>query len=180
MVRSSKEDALDEEQRRKLFDACEKNKETFVCKVLCYTGLRASEFTHMKNSWLDWQQESIHIPREDGDWTPKTQHAVREIPLMFEAKKLLYNHFQLRNEIDMSRTTVYRIVRRAGRRVEGPFPKVYPHSLRATFASMLAANGLSAIDIQSIMGWAKIETANKYVRAIQTKQNFNEKMKGVQ
>jgi len=98
--------------------------------------------------------------------------------MLFEVKRLLYNHFQNNKEIGMSRVTLFRIVKRVGRRLR-PFKKVYPHSLRATFASMMAAQGMPASDMQVIMGWSKLETANSYIRATKALETFREKMKDI-
>ena len=177
MVRYSKEDVLNEHERMQLINACKNDKERFVIQVLLYTGMRAGEFCAMKQSWIDWQKEVIHIPRFDGDWKPKTSSGAREIPLMFEAKRKLYDFFQKKNEIGMNRVTVFRIVRRVGNRLK-PFKKVYPHALRATFASMMAERSMNPADIQSIMGWAKLETANNYVRSTMALKNFKDRMGG--
>ena len=178
MVRYSKEDALNKNERDDLINACETDKERLVIKGLIYTGMRASEFSHMKESWIDWQREVIHIPREEGGWTPKTKAGVREIPMVYEIKKLFYDYFQKNKSIGMSRVSLFRTVKKVGARLR-PFKKVYPHSLRATFASMMAEKGMPSVDIQSIMGWAKLETANSYVRSTRALENFREKMKSV-
>ena len=70
---------------------------------------------------------------------------------------------------------MFRIVKKVGRRLR-PFKKVYPHALRATFATMMAEENMPPSDIQAIMGWAKLETANNYVRSTKAIQNFREKM----
>jgi integrase len=178
MVRYSKQDVLNKEERELLFNSCKNDKEELVVKGLCYTGMRAGEFAHMTKAWIDWQKEVIKIPPLEKAWHPKTKAGIREIPLMYEAKRILFNHFRTHDEIGMTRVTLYRIVRRVASRMN-PFKKVYPHSLRATFASMLADAGLGPADIQMILGWAKLETANHYVRATMALQNFREKMGGM-
>jgi len=178
MVRYSKQDVLNERERVDLIAACENGKEILVVKGLIYTGMRASEFAHMIESWIDWQKETIHVPTQQGSWHPKTKAGVREIPMNFEVKRLLYDWFDKNKSIGMNRTTIYRIVKRVGQRLR-PFKKVYPHSLRATFASMMAAQGMPAVDIQTLMGWEKLDTANNYVKSTKAIETFREKMKGV-
>lgn len=178
MVRYSKEDVLNKYERKRLIDECKTEKETFVIKVLMFTGLRASEFANMRMSWVDWQRDLIYVPRMQGDWKPKTKAGARPIPMTREAKEVLYKFFQEENAVDIHRSTVYRIVTGVGSRIK-PFKKVYPHSLRATFASMMAEKGMGAADIQSIMGWDKLETANNYVRSTESINNFREKMQDV-
>lgn len=178
MVRYSKQDALNEQERIRLINECKNKKEELVIKGLIYTGMRAGEFAHMKESWIDWQKGTIHIPRQEGIWKPKTRSGAREIPMVFEVKRVLYDYFQKHKEIGMNRVTLFRIVRRVGKRLR-PFKKVYPHSLRATFASMMASQGMPASDMQAIMGWSKLETANNYVKATRALENFREKMKDI-
>lgn len=170
MVRYSKEDVLNEDERMKLIAVCKNDKEKIIIKTLLNTGMRVSEFCNMKEQWIDWHKGEIHIPARDGDWTPKTKAGSRIIPLSFEIKNLLYKYFQNHKEIEFERTSVWRIVKRVGLRLR-PFKKVYPHSLRATYASMLAERGLGASDIQYIMGWTKLETANSYVRSTKAVEN---------
>lgn len=178
MVRYSKQDVLNEQERLELLAEAKKPKEELVIRTLLYTGMRASEFSNMKEHWIDWQKETIHIPKQEGDWKPKTKASIREIPISFEVKRLLYKWFQENNEIGMNRTTVFRIVKRVGHRLR-PFKKVYPHSLRATFASVMAAQGMPASDIQMIMGWQKLETANNYIKSTKALETFREKMRDV-
>ena len=59
---------------------------------------------------------------------------------------------------------MWRIVRRVAERAHLK-TKVFPHSLRATFATKLSYLGLSSAAIQHIMGWAKLTTAEKYVQS---------------
>jgi len=41
--------------------------------------------------------------------------------------------------------------------------KVTPHTLRATAGYMFAEAGLSAQALRQVMGWAKLETAERYI-----------------
>lgn len=178
MVRYSKEDVLTEEERKQLIEACQSEKEELVIRGLLHSGMRAGEFANMKESWIDWQKETINIPKQEGDWKPKTKSSTRQIPMVYDLKKLLYDHFQKNKEIGMSRISLFRIVKKVGERLR-PFKKVYPHSLRATFASMMAEKGMTPSDIQAIMGWSKLETANNYVRSTRSLENFRENMKNL-
>ncbi|WP_368409343.1 tyrosine-type recombinase/integrase [Halorussus gelatinilyticus] len=42
--------------------------------------------------------------------------------------------------------------------------KLYPHCLRATAATFYAFRGLNVVPLQSLMGWADMATAQKYIR----------------
>lgn len=176
MVRYSKEDVLNQGERLQLIDGCKNLKEKFIIRGLLYTGMRAGEFSAMKKEWVDWQKQIIHIPLYDGDWKPKTTKGSRDIPFHDKFTETLLAWFKTRSIVGMSRVTIFRIVRKVASRIT-PFKKAYPHSLRATYASMLAEKGLSAADLMFIMGWSKIETANNYVRSTAAIENFREKFK---
>ncbi len=175
----SKNNALGKEERKELIDACKNIKEETVIKTLLYTGMRASEFANMKYSWINWQDDEINVPYEEGDWKAKSRNSERDIPLMRMPRVVLKKWFKDNDEIDMGRSTVFRIVKRVAKRTD-IMKKVYPHALRATFATILASRDMNATDIQEVMGWADISTANNYVKAIKTKENFREKMRGVE
>jgi len=178
MVRYSKQDILNQEERKLLLDNCKNFKEKFVIQTLIYTGLRASEFTHIKREWIKWQDDEIIVPKKEGDWKPKTSKGARTIPLMPQAREVLTEYFKDKSQIKMDRSTVWNIVKRVASRIK-PFKKCYPHALRATFASLLASRNMSAPQIQVIMGWSKLETANNYISAMNTKKDFMIKMEGV-
>lgn len=175
MTRNSKQNALNEEQRDLLISKCKKQKEKLVIKTLIYTGLRASELCSMERGWIDWQSNTINVSM----WEGKTKKHNRKIPLLPQAREILEDWFDKHTEINMCRATIYNIVKRVAKRIEGPFPSIYPHALRATFASLMAKRGLTAPTLMEIMGWKKLETANNYVKSFGAIEEFNKKMRGV-
>jgi len=175
MVQHSKENVLNKTERESLINTCKSEKEKLVIAGLLYTGMRAGEFAQFNISWISWQDQKITIPREQGDWKPKTSSGAREIPLMNKARSYFFAWFDKYNKVGLTRTSIFRIVRQVAKRTNLK-KKVYPHSLRATFASMMAERGLAPADIQMIMGWSKLETANNYVKSTQSFQNFMSKM----
>jgi len=175
MVRYSKDDILMKEEIDDLISACKKPKERFILTVLVYTGMRVGEFCAMKDTWIRWQDNKIVIPQREGDWKPKTKEGSREIPLVNdEVRRELRNWFQVHREVGMTRIGVYKLLQRVAKRVK-ILKKVYPHSLRATFASILARKGVSAPSIQAIMGWKNISVAQRYVRAMEASKEVMEK-----
>ena len=90
MVRSCKEDVLDREERKKIMEECKTEKENVSVKIILFTGLRAGELQNLKKYWIDWSKDIINVPRQDGGWFPKTKAGARQIPLLFEAKQILY------------------------------------------------------------------------------------------
>ena len=62
-----------------------------------------------------------------------------------------------------NRVNTWRLVREVSRRAKISH-KVFPHSLRGSFASMLADKGFDAFTIQAVLGWKKIDMAEQYVK----------------
>lgn len=178
MVRYSKQDVLNQDERKLILDNCKTFKEKFVIQTLMYTGMRVSELINMKRDWVKWQDDEIVIPKQEGDWKPKTAKGARTIPLMPQAREVLTKYFQDKSEVEMNRVTAWNIVKRVVSRIK-PFKKCYPHALRATFASILANRGMDGAQLKYIMGWSKLETANNYIAAMNTKKDFMAKMEGV-
>ena len=164
MVRYSKDDILTREELDDLINACEKPKETLVIVGLAFTGMRASEFAHFRESWINWQKDVINVPEHQGDWHPKTKAGAREIFIVEpQLRRVLRDWFMKHETIGMTRVSIHDTVRRVAARVK-ILKKVYPHCLRATFATMLAEKGVEPANIQVIMGWAKLSTADSYVK----------------
>jgi len=99
-------------------------------------------------------------------WKPKTKNSVRSVPFDFDVRvEMCIEEFDRRwDEYPRSRCTVNRrvndVVEAAG--LDG---RIYPHSLRATAASLHASRGVSPYALMSIMGWNDIQTARNYIQA---------------
>jgi len=99
-------------------------------------------------------------------WSPKTSSAVREVPFDFSVRveMAVERFFDRYDEFPCSRQVVNRRVNRAARAAdelgEGD---VFPHSLRATAATAHASKGLSTLGLQSLLGWADLQTAQVYI-----------------
>ena len=175
MVRFSKEDILSKEEVDDLINACKSKKETFVATALVYSGMRAGELENMKETWINWQKDIIKIPKQQGKWKPKTKAAEREIPIIETSlRRVLRDWFLKQDDVGISRVSIFRIIRRVAQRIK-IMRKVYPHALRATYASMLAERNISPATIQAIMGWSKLATAESYVRARRAIEEVKEK-----
>jgi len=157
-------------------------------------GMRAGEICHLKEDWVDWDREMINIPhyepcscgycREQASqktdwndmtfeaamerrWCPKSDRGSRAIPFDFSPKVqlIMERFFDLHDEFHLSRKTVNRRVTRAAEKAEEIDPeRTYPHCLRSTAATYHASRGLKAIQLQALMGWEDLETAQKYVK----------------
>lgn len=148
----------------------------FLFWVLLYTGLRISEFVHMRRDWIDWKRDLIVIPesqkcvthcREKGGvWKPKTKLSARAVPIVPEVKGVLRDFFKKHRsvmEVIPSRGVAYYSLRYLAREA-GIKHKVFPHALRGTFATILASKDFNPYEIKDIMGWSSAKTADDYIR----------------
>lgn len=178
------------ESLRSPFDA----QATFILYAAGRLGMRAGEITHCRASWVDWDRRMIEVPshepctcgyckqqsrQADGYntpttyddalakmWGPKTPTSARAIPFDFdpEVEAVIEAFFARYDEYPHSRVSINRRVNRVLEAAGLPQETCYPHSLRATAATYHAYRGLSAVPLQSLMGWRKLETAEKYIR----------------
>lgn len=173
---------LSPEQTEQLLDEAsnKKLKYEFTCRVLAKTGLRVSEFCHLRDDpkWVDLQNNKIKVPESDeyyDDWGlntepsagPKTMASVRSIPININNAlyRVIDDFFKYNKGVKVNRQSVYRRVQKvatdAGIKTEF---KVGPHVLRRTYASDLARAGYSASEIQALLGHADLSTSAKYVK----------------
>lgn len=162
--KSSKDFALSADEREELISCCRTPEEKFIILGLTFTGMRVSEFAHLKNTWIRWQDRFIRIPKAEDQWSPKSIKGNRTIPLLEpRLEGILGWWFGQYENVAMHRATIFRIVKRVASRTSIK-RKIYPHALRATFANILTEKGLSTSTIQHIMGWSKISTAEAYIQ----------------
>lgn len=178
----SRENVLTPEEREKLLRAIKYEDEELAVKGLLFTGMRISEFIHLRRDWIDWKEGIIHIPYKmkcdcyecvakkgshKGYFVCKTKHAERPIPILPEVKELFRKYFDEYNSImDLlyHRVNVWRLVRNIGLRAKLSH-KVFPHSLRATFATIVVEKGLEdAVALKDLLGWKKLDMATTYIR----------------
>lgn len=162
----SKEDALEPEERERLFHACETPDEKVVIFCLAWLGLRVGELVQLRASWISFQHAQIRIPPQQGEWKPKSPAAARTIPFGWlpDRGDLIKSYFIVHDRLPFeSVMTVRRWVHRIADRAKIG-QRVYPHSLRATAAMCLAERGISAQGLRNLFGWKNLETAESYVR----------------
>lgn len=154
--RHSKEDALSDFDFELLYEGAQRLPDMhyalqcmFVIIVAGRLGLRRSEISHMRESWVDWDDRMIRIPRhqdcECGDcrqkaeqsadhnhvvdfqealdyrWHPKTEMSVREIPFGFDTRieLVMERFFEKYDEFPHSVMAVTRRVNRAAENAQG-------------------------------------------------------------
>lgn len=71
MPRNAHQDALDEKEFERLFDATDDLKEPYdaECRLILLLGgrlgMRAGEITHLREEWVNWRKAQIEIPAYD-------------------------------------------------------------------------------------------------------------------
>jgi len=176
----SAEYALSSADAQKLLSACVTIEEKFIIGCQIFLGLRASELAHLNHTWVT-SEGNIRIPafqscncaycsKRDNQWRPKTKAGARVLPISTPLRAVFSKFMELSPDgLGFSRITVYyktkQVLKRA-RIIRKGLAKdtIFPHALRATCASLLAANGMDAAALSAFMGWESIAIADHYIR----------------
>lgn len=172
-LRSAKEDALNEVEAQLLLSACADLLDNLTIRLPLYAGMRIGEVQHLWDSWLDWEKGIIIIPSRqectcyecrkwrNSIWTPKTRAGQRSLLITDELKPHLE---KLTGGINRSRQALEQRFERIRQR-SGLKKACYPHALRATFATHLAENGISAPSLTYLLGWETLTPAEHYIQS---------------
>lgn len=171
--RSAREDALTQTEAVILLNACRDLLDNLTIRLPLYAGMRIGEVQHLKQSWLDWEKGFVVIPSRqqcscyeckkwrDNIWSPKTRAGQRNLLIVPELKPYL---MKLDGGINRSRQALEQRFERI--RFRSGLAKVaYPHCLRASFATKLAEEGISAPSLCYFLGWDSLEPADSYVQS---------------
>jgi len=173
----TKEHLLSNKQIARIKQHIEYEDEQLLFYGLLYTGMRISEFIHMRRDWLDFDEMLIRIPREikclcqsckkdkvhPNIWRTKTKAAARIIPILPEVHGRFLGYFSDHKKIMVrikSRRMAYYYLHKLGERAG---VKLFPHQLRGTFATLLAEKEFTHWQILSVLGWTDIKTAMEYI-----------------
>ena len=136
--------------------ACEKGEDGGICG---YCRAQAKQrVEHNEEMTLD---EALRY-----SWSAKTDAAAREVPFDFDPRTELAieRFFDRYEEYPCSRQSINRRIKRAAEEAPELDPDdIYPHCLRATAATAMAARGLDILPMQSMFGWSDISTAQAYI-----------------
>lgn len=142
--------------------------------VLLETGLRVSELCALRFRDVSFQRSGgmVHVDLGKGNKS-------RDVPFQRTCANYLSDYLLLRPDIGaddylfvsshqerlpMTRGGVQQLVKKLGRKVG---VDVSPHDLRTTAACLMVQNGISAWELQRIMGHSDVKTTMRYVRAAQ-------------
>ena len=162
----AKEHILEDREIEKIKENIETNEEKLIFNGLIYTGMRITEFLNLRRSWINWDKKRIRVPKKDDNppFSVKTENSARVIPIVPELEPILkkfFDHYRVVKNFIPHRQKAWELIKILGERTG---IKLFPHAVRATFATILARKDYNAPAIQAVMGWSKLETANKYIR----------------
>lgn len=182
----SEEFALDENQLQALWNQCREIEDKVLIGLLAFCGMRVSEAIHLKITWI--RQEEINIPssmackcwecRGRGYWKPKSKAGIRSIPIPGFLQPILAEYLGKRPEgLKITRQSAWNRVRSLCRAAS--IPIIFPHALRASYATMLASHNLTGTELCFIMGWSRLTVGEAYVRIAEARKGATQKIRQI-
>lgn len=144
-----------------------------IIAVFVETGIRCTELCEANVGDVTWMRGGGKIVIREGKG-----RKMRIVPFSIRCANYLNEYLLTRDDVEdhrplfltqernpglrMTRDNVYKLVSRLGRRIG---VTATPHQLRTTSACLLAVNGMSAFELQRVMGHEEIDTTMRYVQA---------------
>jgi len=182
--------ALSDTDIEKLVAACKDDMRHFPYVFACFTGLRAGELLALTYNDLDFKDGMININKsvkymnKDGVFQPllsetKTEASIRRVPILSEIRPMLQDHiFHTRQKnrifkfdgdflLFPSATGTYRETNNFRQAYQRLCDKLgiqsgrTIHSLRHTFCTILARQGVSLLDASRLMGHSNVNITAK-------------------
>jgi len=129
-------------------------------RILFSTGLRVSEIASLKVEDFDGRNLKIYQSKTREyrlvELDSQTAEAIRKLIQKRESGPLF-----LGKEWEMTKRGLQKMFCKTVEKVLGL--KLYPHTARRSFATLLDEAGLSLVDIAQAGGWASIQTVQRYV-----------------
>ncbi len=179
---------LTPEQQIALWQAAVDPEEKLLVGLLMMAGLRISEATHMKASWI--QEGKICIPaamkcgclecatEREGEWKPKTEAGVRQIPIAKPLQPVLEQFFSKKPKgLQVTRQAAWTRLKRLGQRAGIKY--VFPHALRATYATTLANFNSNATTICYLLGQSEIKVGEHYINMARAAGEAGQKIREI-
>jgi len=182
----SEESALNEGQLKKLIAVCSEPTDKVLVELCAFAGLRVGEAIHLNASWIkegcivipSWQTCTCWECRTRGGWKPKTKAGARTIPLPAILRPVLGDYLRTHPEgLRMTRQTANNRVK--AMQEKAGLPHIFPHALRASYATLLATKGMNAAELCVVMGWSRISIGEHYIQLSQAKAGVKQKIKEI-
>ena len=157
-----------EEANALLNEVKKRSQQTYeICLLSLHTGMRAGEIFNLKFQDLDFKNRLIYIrnPKNGEDRVSYMDDDVYEMLSVKDGKPDEYVFkTSTGKKIDSISRTFLRAVKRLGLNdgITSPKEKVVFHTLRHTFASWLAINGVSLYTIKELLGHKSITMTERY------------------
>lgn len=180
-IKHSKDNALEEEEKKALLRAIEslsvkpelKYKYEVLVHLMMNAGLRVSEALQVRYEWFNETEDGLvlRIPdkaRDLGnlkrDWKPKTIAGKREVFFIDKAVGEKVRSYFIQNKgVGMLRQRAYQVINMLGKKINKP--KLHPHALRSTYANTLVYKGVNATTLMYYMGWSNLNVALNYIKS---------------
>lgn len=183
---ASEQFALSEEEVKKLWDVCKDPVDRVLIGLLLFCGLRVSEALHLKADWI--KDGEMHIPftmpckcwdcRKRGYWQPKTKSGSRVIPVPSHVLGYLLTYLGHNPDgLPFNRIAAWARVKKLGEAAK--MPEIFPHSLRASYATMLAATDIGEAALCYLLGWSDIKMASHYIKLAQARKRAAQKIREI-
>jgi site-specific recombinase XerD len=163
---------ISESELKLIHDNTEKQFLKDIFSVAFYTGMRLGELLNMKWSWINLEQNQITIQCSEYFTTKSKKERI--VPISSNIKSILYNHFP---KIFSIKNDDYVFVRIPGIKLNENFvskqfknslrktkldDRIHFHTLRHSFASLLAQKGVSLYIIKELLGHEDLATTQIY------------------
>jgi integrase/recombinase XerD len=155
-----KREPLSDDEVNRLTNACETFDEKFVIWTLLYTGLRVSEFAHLKKDNILWQERRLVIYGKGGPYGKKTKRRI--LPMTDRVRRLIEYHFAEHNGTGMTVRTAQRIFKQVANKA-GISKLVTPHVLRHKFSVNCIKKGISSRALMALLGHDRLTTTEIYL-----------------
>ena len=181
---SCREDSLTPQESTMLLASAISSLDRFIIFTIVFAGLRVSELKHLRRSWVNFEAKTITVPTRQycpcwecnytyprgqkkckkGLWRPKTRKGARTVPIHPLLLPILTEFLASYEEIGLTRVSIWAHVKAAAKRAR-IFRSIYPHCLRATAATRLALQKISAPSLKYLMGWNSLQAAEDYIKS---------------
>lgn len=196
LIKHSKDNALEEEDKKEIFRAIKsldmkpeiKYKYEVLVHLMMSAGLRVSEALQVRSEWFVDSDDGIviKIPNKardlanlKRDWNPKTIAGAREILFVDYGIGEKVKSYFISNPkgIGMLRQRAYQVIKMLGGLINKPH--LHPHALRSTYANSLVYKGVNATTLMYCMGWSNLNVALNYIKSsnVAARKDIIEKMR---
>lgn len=159
---------LKADELKRLYQACESNRDKALLLVMVDTGLRRAELCALNWNDVDLNTGVVIVKRGKGNKTRsvviglKARRALIQYSRYINHEKedpLIQTYSGARIAVNGLRSIFLRLGQKTGLHVT-------PHALRRTFATLALKSGMSIVHIQGLMGHSSIEMTRSYIQSI--------------